>query len=297
MSYTRQDWARAFLAALGNRSPSQATVDWVVGWSVHETGTGGGATYNLLNTTQRAPGSTQFNGVGVQNFTSFSQGVQTNAIVLGQNFAGYAPLKQALLSNDLGSLGGPSAGVQQGLTTWCGGCGYGVGFQALGAVHRNDQFPGNSSGVSLAPLTSGGGSSSGGGGGFSPQIVTTTVTKKTTTGNGGGTITPATGGSTTATSGSNNNSSNSSGSNDPLGGLAQVLVWFLAPIEQIGNFFATAGEWLSNPVRTIKLVVGVGLIAIAIVAAVTGGLKAVGNSKAGKAALGAAKTAAKAAAV
>lgn len=272
MSYTRQDWARAFLAALGNRNPTQATVDWVVGWTVHETTTGQGATYNILNTTQRAPGSTQFNRVGVQNFVSFGQGTQTNARVLSQNFAGYSALKQALQSNNIAALNG-SAGVRQGLTTWCGGCGYGVGFQATGAAHRNDSFPGS------------------GGGGKSPFIATTPTQQQNTTGNGGGTITPETGGNTTATN------QNSSSGNDPISALANALKAFAAPFASIGDFFTTAGQWINNPVRIVKLVVGLGLIGIAFFATLSAVSRGVANSPPGKAALGAAKQAAKAAAV
>ena len=261
MSYTRQDWARAFLAALGNHAPTQAIVDWVVGWSVHETGTGGGATYNLLNTTQRAAGSTQFNGVGVQNFTSFAQGTQTNATVLGQNFAGYSSLKQALLNNDIGSLGGPSAGVQAGLKTWCGGCGYGVGFQALGAAHRNDQFPGSTSGVSLPPVSTGSGT-------IQPSATNT-----------GGTLTDQ------------SSSSNSSGS-DPITILANILKTVTAPLTYVGNFFNTANAWLSNPVRIVKLVVGIGLIGVSVFATLSAVSKGIANSPAGRTALGATELAA-----
>lgn len=170
MAFTREEWARGFLAALGNTSPTQATVDWVVGWTVHETGTGGGATFNLLNTTQAEPGSSYFNHLGgtlgVQNYTSFVQGVQTNAAVLGQGFAGYGALKTALLNNDVNTLSN-SPSVRQGLTTWCGGCGYGVGFQALGAAHRQDSFGyGSASGnIGTVPSASAPPPSNGSGGG------------------------------------------------------------------------------------------------------------------------------------
>lgn len=277
MSYTRQQWALAFLAALGNTHPTQPVVDWVVGWSVHETTTGQGATYNLLNTTQRAAGSTQFNGVGVQNFTSFAQGVQTNALVLHQNFVGYSSLLQALRNNDIASLSAPAPGVQTGLKTWCGGCGYGVGFQGLGAVHRNDQFPGQASG---------------GGGSVGSQIFIPPPApqQQATSGNGGGTISPAKGGTTTAT----NQNQSSSGGPDPfgLGGLANVLVQFFAPFKAIGDFFGTLGPWVSNPIRIVKLVLGIVLIIVAILAALGGLLNSIGKSPQGKAAVSAVKAAA-----
>lgn len=140
MSFTRAEWSRDFLLALGNLGPDQATIDWVVGWTVHETTTDSGALYNLLNTTQHAPGSTTFNSVGVQNFVSYTQGVQTNAEVLHQNFAGYAQLAIALITNNAAALNPPEAAVQQGLNTWCGGCGYGAVFAETGSQHRDDTF-------------------------------------------------------------------------------------------------------------------------------------------------------------
>jgi hypothetical protein len=164
MSFSRQQWAKDFLKSLGNPSPTPAIVDWVVGWTVHETATGGGATYNLLNTTQRASGSWSFNSVGVQNYPNYAEGVQENAIVLGQNFPGYSALKQALVNNDISALNQPAASIKQGLKTWCGGCGYGVGFESLGITHLGDTFNyGNSSSVpagssgGTAPQTSTGG--------------------------------------------------------------------------------------------------------------------------------------------
>lgn len=146
MAFTREQWATDFLHDLGNPNPSPATVDWVVGWTTAETATDSGATFNLLNTTQRASGSTSFNSVGVQNYPNYAEGVQENATVLGQNFAGYAALKQALVNNDVSSLEGPSSGVQQGLRTWCGGCGYGSSFETLGMNHLNDSFSYGSAG-------------------------------------------------------------------------------------------------------------------------------------------------------
>lgn len=185
MAFTREQWARDFLAALGNPSPSQATVDWVVGWTVHETSTGGGAQFNLLNTTEQASGSTFFNYLnpqhtfGVQNYPSYSEGINENARVLGENFGGYAALKDALVQNNTVALNGPSSGVRQGLTTWCGGCGYGVGFQQIGAAHRNDSFSyGSASGggggvgsyLALGSGSGGGGGGSSGGGNIFSQL-------------------------------------------------------------------------------------------------------------------------------
>ena len=68
MTYTREQWARGFLAAAGNKEPNIKIVEWVANWSRFETEAGGGAAYNLLNTIQGAPGATKFNTAGVRNF-------------------------------------------------------------------------------------------------------------------------------------------------------------------------------------------------------------------------------------
>ena len=127
--YTRQQWAVDLLHAIGNTNPMQSVVDWVVSWTKLETKTGGGASYNLLNTTQQMPGSTNFNnlggGVGVQNYPTYSEGIAANAKVLMNGT--YQGLLTALQQNDINSLGfgggqSVSSGVQSGLNRWCSGC-------------------------------------------------------------------------------------------------------------------------------------------------------------------------------
>src|SRR5262252_6067114 len=138
MSYTRQQWASDFLAAIGNTAPDPLVINWVVGWTRYETSAGAGAAYNLLNTTQTEPGSTPFNSVGVQNFTSYTQGVQANAHVLENGL--YPDLLAALAHNDVAELSAPSAAIRNELSTW--GTGYkNWGFSAAGA---NDSFSGDS---------------------------------------------------------------------------------------------------------------------------------------------------------
>lgn len=138
MSFTRQQWAKDFLIRMGNPIPSQDVIDWVVGWTVFETNTNSGARYNLLNTTQPMPGATDFNSVGVKNYTSYAQGIQANQLTVQNGRYGY--LSQALFTNDIKSLNPPSAGVRSDLHTWCGGCGYGASFSSTGPAHRNDTF-------------------------------------------------------------------------------------------------------------------------------------------------------------
>ncbi len=138
MSFTREQWAKDFLIRMGNPVPNQDVIDWVVGWSVYETNTNSGAKFNLLNTTQPMPGATDFNSVGVKNYTSYAQGIQANQITVQNGRYGY--LSQALFTNNMRVLNPPSSGVQSDLHTWCGGCGYGANFASVGPSHRGDVF-------------------------------------------------------------------------------------------------------------------------------------------------------------
>lgn len=153
--YTRAQWATAFLRALGNNQPDIKIVQWVVNWTVFETATGTGAAYNLLNTTQTAPGSTRFNSVGVQNFVSFQQGTATNARVLQNGF--YPDLYKALRNNQRAPLGigsPPLPAINKQLTTW------GTGPKAtqiaanLGA-HMADEFSGTTTGSGIGTVQGG----------------------------------------------------------------------------------------------------------------------------------------------
>lgn len=102
----------------------------------------------------------------MQNYPTYAEGIQANTAVLSQNHPGYAQLRQALASNDIGALEN-NAQVQRGLWTWCG-CGNpkysGSYFVSIGASHRNDTFNYGS-----APS-----------GGFTPQANTSGDTTATT---------------------------------------------------------------------------------------------------------------------
>lgn len=138
MSFTREQWAKDLLIRMGNPIVNQQVIDWIVGWTVFETNTNSGAKFNLLNTTQPMPGATDFNSVGVKNYTSYAQGIQATQLTLQNGRYGF--LSQALFTNDIKSLNPPSAGVQSDLHTWCGGCGYGANFSQTGPSHLNDAF-------------------------------------------------------------------------------------------------------------------------------------------------------------
>ena len=73
----------------------------LVGWTIAESGShpcngvsGQGARYNPLNTTLVLPGSTSYNSIGVQNYTSYEQGVQATVSTLSET--PYAKVVKAL---------------------------------------------------------------------------------------------------------------------------------------------------------------------------------------------------------
>jgi hypothetical protein len=151
MAFTREQWCYDLLAGIGNIKPNLSTVDFVCGWTTAETNANSGARFNLLNTTQPALDSTDFNSVHVKNYSSYREGIRETVITL-QN--GYYPyLLKALQTNDMNALAGPSADVLAELNTWCGHCNYGHGFMVLGSQHLNDQFIyGNAPGGEQTPM-------------------------------------------------------------------------------------------------------------------------------------------------
>ncbi len=123
MSYTREEWAHAVLASGGNVSPMQATVTWMAAWTCLETSGQPGAAFNLLNTTQDAPGSTWFNTFGTQgqyhvrNYVSFTQGTNINWLEINNGY--YTVLASALRYNQVSVLYSSLVNaVDQELATW-----------------------------------------------------------------------------------------------------------------------------------------------------------------------------------
>jgi peptidoglycan hydrolase CwlO-like protein len=86
--FTQLTWARALLVAM--RLP--VTADNVAAITAWEMAEGGHwyntAYYNPLNTTQRMPGATVFNSVGVKAYTSWKQGLQATVITLKNGYYG-----------------------------------------------------------------------------------------------------------------------------------------------------------------------------------------------------------------
>jgi hypothetical protein len=75
---TRGEWATQVLAALGNRNPDAATVNFLAAWSVCEFGpeVKKAARFNPLATKHTMPGNTNYNSVGVKDYPDADTGLQ-----------------------------------------------------------------------------------------------------------------------------------------------------------------------------------------------------------------------------
>jgi len=124
----RGEWARAFLGALGNGTPDAKTVNFVAAWTLGENAP---AAYNPLATTQEMPGATDFNWVGVKNYTSHQQGIDATVTTI-QN-GRYPHVLHGLQTND------PEEAVNAlELGVW----GTGLGFTTLWRAgdHTNEEL-------------------------------------------------------------------------------------------------------------------------------------------------------------
>lgn len=104
------NFASAVLSGIGAPATA-ANVSSIESWIGRE---GGGGANNLLNTTYPLGGSTSFNGIGVQNYPTYADGVDATVRTL-ENGA-YGDILLLLRS------GGGLCGHQlAGLSTWSGG--------------------------------------------------------------------------------------------------------------------------------------------------------------------------------
>ena len=161
MAYTRQQFVTDVLRGIGNTNPSGNVIGWMVAWTVAETGHPSGsyqgASYNLLNTTQPAPGTTDFNSIGVKNYTSYAQGIAATVQTLQNGY--YPALLAALQTNNqtaLGFSGSPSPGVMANLNTWCGSCGYGNAFVTNSGAFSTEVFAGTPTSTPIGTPPQGG---------------------------------------------------------------------------------------------------------------------------------------------
>lgn len=104
-------WQKAVLGALGV-PVTVANERFLSGWQPYE---GGTASFNPLNTTQQEPGATNYNNVGVKNYTSASQGAQATATTLKNG--NYPSIMAALRSGDPYTFAN-AQGVAANVTTW-----------------------------------------------------------------------------------------------------------------------------------------------------------------------------------
>lgn len=143
--YTRSQWAKDVLIALGNKEPSPDIVSWLSAWTTFETPAPTpahvGALYNLLNTTLRENGSTDFNSAGVQDFPSYPVGIEANAVTISNGF--YPHLHEGLRTNEIEVLKNhPMVNLE--LSRWgTGSKQAAINVNAMLGTGLDDQFPGN----------------------------------------------------------------------------------------------------------------------------------------------------------
>lgn len=101
---TREEFAKQLLPKVGAKATKRNL--WaVVSWCQAE---GGSAAFNPLNTTLDRPGATNYNSVGVKNYTSLAQGVEATAATLNYgadwDLYGYKPIRKHLRGDSWASL-------------------------------------------------------------------------------------------------------------------------------------------------------------------------------------------------
>src|SRR6266511_2364082 len=94
---TRRQWAIDFAAALGNANPTASTLSWISAWTANENTR---AKYNPLATIYDLPPNTDFNSVGVKNFTTRAQGIEATIRTLRGQHSGYADIIKGIVNND-----------------------------------------------------------------------------------------------------------------------------------------------------------------------------------------------------
>ncbi len=151
-TFTRQEWAEAFLHRIGNSGPHPYLVKYVVGWSMIESSNPHNyALNNLLNTTEGGFGAElmqAFNSVGVKQFPTFEDGVAANAVALigGPAFF-YPTLLDCLRLNHGQPLIDATPEIQKELSTWGTGHAHDIAvLVASGRVRMGEAFVGRHAG-------------------------------------------------------------------------------------------------------------------------------------------------------
>lgn len=104
----RRSYVIAVLSQLGNFSPSQNTINFVLAWGAHESGNGAlGCNYNLLNVAGHNPGEPgacgACNSIPVNHYCSLTDGIRATALRLQSGL--YSSVAHALATNDENNLG------------------------------------------------------------------------------------------------------------------------------------------------------------------------------------------------
>jgi hypothetical protein len=111
---TEGQWAAKFLKALG-APVTRNNLVVMVAWQSAE---GTMATWNPLATTYPMPGATDFNSVGVKNYTSLAQGIRAIVLTLGSPNYGYPSVV-----SDLRTSADPVVTAEAiNASGWCHGC-------------------------------------------------------------------------------------------------------------------------------------------------------------------------------
>lgn len=119
-SASQTQWNTALLAGLGAPATA-ANLQSLAQWQAHEEPSSDWSHWNNpMNTTLTEPGSTSQNSVGVQQFTSLSQGLQATIDTLDSG--AYNAIILALRSGQgLPGVGPPNSQASAELSTWSGG--------------------------------------------------------------------------------------------------------------------------------------------------------------------------------
>jgi hypothetical protein len=116
-TFTRAQYCKAVLQAIGNGSPTTGTINWMVNWSAQEDNSVVNGKYNLFNTTLPMPGSHGGGSQGnIQYYTSFTQGVQATAMTLKNGL--YPELLKDLQTNNTNALAAGSGQLVKDMATW-----------------------------------------------------------------------------------------------------------------------------------------------------------------------------------
>lgn len=110
------DWAKAFLRVMG--APTcHANLVVTIAWQAQE---GTQAAWNPLATTHGMTGSTDFNGVGVQNYRSLAQGLRATQETIEHGWSDYG--YGAIIRSMKDCTGALNTAAAIAASRWCAGC-------------------------------------------------------------------------------------------------------------------------------------------------------------------------------